>query len=127
MLLLDGHALLWYAADAGELPSHVKDLLDDSSTRVVLSVATQWELMIKAMAGKLTLPDAPERFLTEFPRDMGFRVLDVQPRHVAALSELPDIHKDPFDRMLVAQALVESFDLVTGDERLRRYPVPTIW
>jgi PIN domain nuclease of toxin-antitoxin system len=127
MLLLDAHVLLWYALDADELPLYLKERLEDSATRVIVSVASQWELMIKAMSGKLTLPDVPERFLTEFPKDAGFRVLDVQPRHVAALAELPEIHADPFDRMLVAQALVEDLDLVTDDEVVRRYPVRTMW
>jgi PIN domain nuclease of toxin-antitoxin system len=127
MLLLDAHVLLWYATDADDLPLHLKERIEDSMTRVIVSVASQWELMIKAMSGKLSLPDAPERFLTEFPKDAGFRVLDVQPRHVAALAELPEIHGDPFDRMLVAQALVEDLDLVTDDEVVRRYPIRTMW
>ena len=127
MLLLDAHVLIWFALNAEELPAHLKDRLEDPATRVVVSVASQWELMIKAMKGKLSLPGTPERFLTDFPKDAGFRVLDVQPRHVAALAGLPQIHTDPFDRMLVAQALVEDLDLVTDDEVVRRYPVRTMW
>jgi len=127
MLLLDAHALLWYAADSDELPASLKERIEDPATRVVVSVATQWELMVKAMVGRVSLPEAPERFLVEFPREVGFRMLDVQPRHVAALADLPEIHSDPFDRMIVAQALVEDFELVTRDRVLRRYPVRTVW
>jgi PIN domain nuclease of toxin-antitoxin system len=127
-VLLDSHALLWFLlGDAERFPSHVRDVIEDPRSHVVVSVTSQWELMLKAMAGRLRLPDAPERFLIDLAQEAGFRVLDVQPRHVAALAELPGIHPDPFDRMLVAQALVEDLDLVTGDEVLRRYPVRTMW
>lgn len=127
-MLLDSHALLWFLlGDAERFPLHVRDVIEDPNSHVVVSVTSQWELMLKAMAGRLRLPDAPERFLVDLPREAGFRVLDVQPRHVAALAELPALHGDPFDRMLVAQALVEGLDLVTGDETLRSYPVRTLW
>jgi PIN domain nuclease of toxin-antitoxin system len=127
-LLLDSHALLWFLlGDAARFPPRIKDLVEDPGVHVAISVTSQWELMLKAMAGRLRLPDAPERFLIDLPTEAGFRVIQVQPRHVAALAELPAIHADPFDRMLVAQALVEDMDLVTGDETLRSYPVRTRW
>ncbi|MEX0983755.1 MAG: type II toxin-antitoxin system VapC family toxin [Actinomycetota bacterium] len=127
-LLLDSHALLWFLrGDEDRVPARVRDLVEDPAVHVVVSVASQWELMMKALSGRLRLPDSPERFLLDLPREAGFRVLDVQPRHVRALPELPAIHGDPFDRLLVAQALVEDYDLVTGDETLRSYPVRTLW
>ena len=126
-LLLDSHAFLWYLLDDDHLPQRVKDLVEDPAVHVTVSVTSQWELMLKAMAGRLRLPDAPERFLVDLPDEAGFRVIHVQSRHVAALADLPPIHGDPFDRMLVAQALVEDMDLVTGDETLHRYPVRTLW
>jgi PIN domain nuclease of toxin-antitoxin system len=127
-VLLDSHALLWFLlGDADRFPVHVRDLIDDPRTHVAVSVTSLWELMLKATAGRLRLPDAPERFLIDLPSEAGFRVIDVQPRHVAALVDLPQIHRDPFDRMLVAQALVEDLDLVTSDETLRSYPVRSLW
>ncbi len=126
-LLLDSHSLLWYLTNDDRLPQPVKELLEDPAARVVISVASQWELMIKAMRGRLRLPDDPAHFLGDLPQESGFRVLAIQERHVFALSELPEIHADPFDRILVAQALVEGLDLVTGDETIRSYPVRTIW
>ena len=127
-LLLDSHALLWFLrGDEDRFPTHVRDLVEDPGNHVAVSVASQWELMLKALAGRLRLPEAPDVFLLDLPREAGFRVIDVQPRHVQALPELPSIHGYPFDRMLVAQALVEDFDLVTGDETLRSYPVRTLW
>ena len=126
-VLLDSHTLLWDAMGDERLPEAVRRLIDDPRTRLVLSVATTWELTIKSMAGRLRLPEAPGPYFDGLVRDARFEVLPVEQRHVAALPELPAIHDDPFDRMLIAQALVEDLDLVSGDERIRRYPVRTIW
>jgi PIN domain nuclease of toxin-antitoxin system len=127
-LLLDSHAVLWFLlGDGDRFPAAVRDRIEDPGERVVVSVASQWELMLKAGTGKLSLPDAPERFLFDVVDEAGFRLLHVQPRHAQALAELPQLHADPFDRMLVAQALVEDLTLVTGDEVLHRYPVATLW
>ena len=126
-VLLDSHALLWDTMGDDRLPEAVRKLIDDPRTRLVLSVATTWELTIKSLAGRLRLPEAPGPYLDGLVRDARFEVLPVEQRHVAALPELPEIHDDPFDRMLIAQALVEDLDLVSGDERIRRYPVRTIW
>lgn len=127
-LLLDSHVLLWILIAAEDrVPPRVRELVEDPRERVVVSVASQWELMLKSAIGQLRLPEPPEQLLFDVVDDAGFRVLDVQPRHTRALAELPQIHADPFDRMLVAQALVEDMDLVTGDEILHRYPVRTIW
>ena len=126
-VLLDSHALVWYLLHDDRLPEWIFDLLEDRSTRVTVSVASIWELMMKAVAGRLRLPVEPASFLVDVPLEAGFRLLDVQPRHVAMLSELPQIHRDPFDRMLIAQALVEDLDLVTSDETLRSYPVRSLW
>lgn len=127
-LLLDSHALLWFLrGDEDRVPDGVRSLVEDPSVHVAVSVVSQWELMLKALAGRLRLPDAPEAFLIDLPREEGFRVIDVQPRHIRALPELPALHADPFDRLLIAQALVEGMTLVTGDATMRRYPVETLW
>jgi PIN domain nuclease of toxin-antitoxin system len=127
-MLLDSHALLWYLrGDEDRVPQRIRDAIEDTGTKIAVSVVSQWELMMKALAGRLDLPDAPEAFLFDLPRAEGFRVIDLQPRHVRALPELPALHDDPFDRLIVAQALVEDLTLVTGDEVLHRYPVVTLW
>lgn len=126
-VLLDSHVFLWSADRVDRLPPPVYDLISDARTRIVVSVATTWELTIKALSGKLTLPKPPDEHFSEHVERFGCELLPVHQRHVAALQELPAIHADPFDRMLVAQALVEDIDLVTGDEILRRYPIRTIW
>lgn len=94
---------------------------------MVVSIATTWELTIKALTGKLRLPEPPAPYFEGLVHDFGYELLPIHQRHVAALPDLPAIHDDPFDRILVAQALVEDLELITGDERMRRYPIRTIW
>lgn len=126
-ILLDSHTFLWAATADDRLPPAVADLIEEGGTRVFVSVATTWELTLKVMTGKLRLPAPPAEHFAEHIERFRADLLAIHQRHVAALPELPAIHFDPFDRMLVAQALVEDLDLVTGDERIRRYPVRTIW
>lgn len=126
-VLVDSHTVLWATLDDDRLPPAVRSLISDGRTSVVLSVATTWELMVKTLAGRLRLPEAPELFIRGLIDDFDYEVLAVHQRHVDALPELPAIHGDPFDRMLVAQAIVEDLEIVTGDEAIARYPVRTIW
>lgn len=126
-VLLDTHALLWWLTDDDRLPMPVGDLIDDAATRVHVSVASLWELTIKVTAGRLEIVDDPATLLTEPLDAAGFRVMPIDRRHVLALPELPQLHGDPFDRMLVAQALVEDLDLVSGDPMIATYPVRVVW
>jgi PIN domain nuclease of toxin-antitoxin system len=126
-VLLDSHAFLWLATGDDRMPRAVRDLVEDARTKTTVSVATTWELTLKVLAGRLRLPGPPAEHFAEHIDEFGYELLPIHQRHVAALPELPAIHDDPFDRMLVAQALVEDLELVTGDEWMRRYPVRTIW
>ena len=126
-VLLDSHTILWATLADDRLPRSVFELIEDPSNALVVSVATTWELTVKTMSGRLELPEPAETYFDGLVRDFGYELLPVHQRHVAALPGLPAIHGDPFDRILVAQALVEDLDLVSGDERIRRYPVRTIW
>jgi PIN domain nuclease of toxin-antitoxin system len=126
-LLLDAHVLLWWLIDDERLPAPVADLIDDPNVHTAVSVVSLWELMIKYMRGRLRLPDDPARVFTEVVDRSGFRVLAAERRHVMALPELPDVHTDPFDRMLVAQALVEGMSIVTADPAISRYPIDVVW
>lgn len=126
-VLVDSHTVLWATLDDERLSAGARELIADARTRIVLSVATTWELTIKAMAGRLRLPEPPDVYFDGLVRDFGYEVLSVHQRHVDALPDLPGIHGDPFDRMLIAQALVEDLDLVTGDDRIRSYPIRTVW
>jgi PIN domain nuclease of toxin-antitoxin system len=126
-VLADAHTVLWATLDDDRLPVHVRELIGDVKTRVVVSTATTWELMVKALAGRLRLPESPETFFRGLIEDFDYEIMPVHQRHVDALPELPAIHRDPFDRMLVAQAIVEDLEIVTGDRAISQYPVRTIW
>jgi PIN domain nuclease of toxin-antitoxin system len=120
-LLLDTHVVLWWLADAPELPDEIKDRLDQEPDARV-SAATIWEITIKQALGKITAPDdLPERV-----RDSGFRELPIRFTHAIAAGRLPLLHRDPFDRMLVAQARCEGLTLVTTDQHCQQYDVATL-
>jgi len=120
-LLADTHVVLWWLADDERLNDDLKSVLD-SEPDVYVSAATVWEVAIKQAIGKLRAPvDLAERV-----SESGFRELPILARHAAAAGRLPPIHRDPFDRMLVAQARSEDLMLVTRDANIRRYDVATL-
>ena len=120
-LLLDTHVVVWWLADDPELADEIKDRLDQEPD-VRVSAATIWEIGIKQALGKIAAPaDLPERV-----RDCGFRELPIGCAHASAAGRLPPIHKDPFDRMLVAQARCEGLTLVTRDPHCQQYDVPIL-
>jgi PIN domain nuclease of toxin-antitoxin system len=119
-LLLDTHVVLWWLADDPSLSDEIKTRLDHEPD-VYVSAATVWEVAIKQAIGKLEPADLPERI-----RGSGFRELPIGSEHAIAAGRLPLIHRDPFDRMLVAQARCEDFTLVTRDARCRQYDVAVL-
>ena len=115
-LLLDTHVVLWWLSDDPGLAAEIKDRLDHEP-EVYVSAATIWEVTIKQSIGKFPKPDdLPERV-----RDSGFRHLTITADHAIAAGRLPLIHRDPFDRMLVAQARAENLTLVTRDAEIAKY------
>ncbi|MFD4136781.1 type II toxin-antitoxin system VapC family toxin [Streptomyces goshikiensis] len=120
-LLADTHVVVWWLLDSPELSDEVKDLLDTEAL-VYVSAVTPWELAVKQSLGKLTGPaDLPER-----ARDSQFRPLPITGLHGIRAGQLPPHHKDPFDRMLVAQAQTEGLTLVTRDKFIPLYDVPVL-
>lgn len=122
--LLDTSTLLWALATPERLSRRAQGIVDRGEN--VLSVASYWEIVIKTQKGLLSIGDVPTwwRRATEI---VAARVLPIRASHVTALAALPQLHKDPFDRMLVAQAIAEGLDFVTNDEPVRAYPVRTLW
>lgn len=116
-LLLDTHVVLWWLADDAGLGGDVKDMID-TEIDVFVSAATLWEVSIKTSLGKLGPVDLPERILAS-----GLRELPMTAMHSIAAGRLPRIHRDPFDRMLVAQARAQTLTLVTRDEQIAKYDV----
>jgi len=102
-------------------------LLADDSAELYLSAASSWEITVKAGTGKLVLPERPSEFVLRAIQLMSLQALDITLSHVAALERLPNYHRDPFDRMLIAQAQAEGLVLLTADHNLEQYPVKTFW
>lgn len=113
--------------DAERLSDRAHALLEDASNELLWSVASSWEIAIKIRIGKIRLPEPWAVFLPKALREQALTTLHVEHAHTVQLIELPDHHRDPFDRMLVAQAQVERLPLVTGDVRLSRYQVDIWW
>jgi PIN domain nuclease of toxin-antitoxin system len=121
--LLDTHVWLWWQADDRRLGSAARNAIS-AAAEVRFSAASAWEIAIKVSIGQLRLPRGAD-IDAELRRD-GFRSLGVDITHTAALMGLPRLHRDPFDRMLVAQAMVEGLTLATADDELARYGVPIL-
>lgn len=126
-LLLDTHAFLWWIGDAPELPKKARTAIADQRNQCLLSLANCWELAIKASLGKLELPRSIERFVPEQLAANGFQSLAIELRHVAKVVSLPFHHRDPFDRLLAAQAIEEKCPIVSADPVFRKYGVTRIW
>jgi PIN domain nuclease of toxin-antitoxin system len=123
-LLLDTHALIWFLIEPRRLPPCLREILVEPAHEVWVSAVTTWELAIKAGLDRLSLPlDRLERTIEE----AGFRALSVSIAHSLEVRHLPGHHRDPFDRLLVAQARCERLTLVTRDPAVRRYPIDTLW
>jgi len=124
--LLDTHCWLWLQTEPGRLPANLLATLADSSSRRYLSAASAWEIAIKFALGKLALPEPPASYVPERMRLSGFEGLPVTHAHALAVAVLPPHHRDPFDRVLVAQARVEGLTLVTADAALEPYDVSMV-
>ena len=121
--LPDTHVFLWYATSARTLKDETYRILGDPANRVFISVASIWEMAIKQGLGKLEpLDQEPEQVVD----DSRFRLLDINSLHAKTAGRLPLLHRDPFDRMLVAQAQIEDLVLITNDPRIEQYGVATL-
>ncbi len=123
--LLDTHVWLWMLAAPERLGS-ARRLVEDPRNELLLSAASVWELAIKASLGRLSLPQPAERFVPDRVRRTGVVPLAIEHEHALAAAALPPLHRDPFDRLLVAQARALDVPLMTADAQVLRYDVPTI-
>jgi len=126
-LLLDTHAFLWWITDDSRLSDRARRSIAAKTHTVFLSAASGWEILLKAGLGRLTFLQDPERFIPEQVAVNGFEVLPVHLHHVLRIHSLPRLHRDPFDRVLVAQALSEQMALISGDPQIAQYPVDAVW
>lgn len=125
-LLLDTHALLWWVADDERLSSLARDAIS-SAESVVASDVSLWELTVKASIGKIRIDPSVAEWFEHHAARSRFRALSITRRHLAELALLPLEHRDPFDRLLVAQARIENMTLVSRDSEIAKYEVRTLW
>ena len=126
-LLLYTHAFLWFVQRDKRLSSNVRTLIEDPANDIFLSIASNWEIAIKASLGKIAFN---EPFATFLPNQLNFNTIATLPitiAHTIALSTLPNHHRDPFDRMIIAQAIVEQIPVLVSDPAFRSYPITTLW
>ncbi len=122
-LLLDTHSLIWWLDDNPALSRSVTELISDPSNDVLVSVVSLWEIVIKVRVGKLRLDI---NTVVADIESQGFGSLGIRPAHLAALTSLPKHHRDPFDHLLIAQALVEGATFVSDDHYLHLYPIRSL-
>lgn len=126
-LLLDTHIFIWWAIQRGKLSATALTACEDFGNELYLSLASLWEMQIKLQTGKLSLQRPLAQLVAEQQQLNGLQLLPVKPAHIYALDQLPLHHKDPFDRLLIAQALHENLPLVSVDTAFAAYPVQVIW
>jgi PIN domain nuclease of toxin-antitoxin system len=127
-VLLDAHALLWWVTTAGSrISQRARGLLEDGETTALISASVLYEIAIKAAIGRLELPGPAESYLPRLLRKHAFGVLPIEEGHALRAGALPLIHRDPWDRLLIAQAQIEDVPIVTADPLIGQYDVDVIW
>jgi PIN domain nuclease of toxin-antitoxin system len=126
-LLLDTSTFLWIISDAPKLSHRARELFLDLENEVYLSSVSAWEMAVKNVLGRLPLPEPPERFVPTQRELHGIEPLPLEEEAALQLARLPLLHKDPFDRMLICQAIVHGLAIVTSDSLISQYPVRTVW
>lgn len=125
-ILIDTHTLLWFVSGDERLPPPVRTRIESGDFDHYISLATYWEIAIKQSLGKLELEDPLQRFM-ERRRVEGFNVMPIKQEHIAKVATLPFHHRDPFDRLLISQAICEGMTICTQDKHFTAYPVKLTW
>jgi PIN domain nuclease of toxin-antitoxin system len=126
-LLLDTHIFLWFIAGHQRLSLAARNLIEDDANQPYLSIASLWEMAIKLSLGKLSLGQPFEQLISQQLRLNGIELLPIAVEHVNQVVTMPFHHRDPFDRLLVAQAMVEQIPIVSADEAFKPYEIKRLW
>ena len=126
-ILLDTCTFLWIIGDAPELSNRARELFIDPANDVFLSAVSAWEISVKHGLGRLPLPEPPEKFIPFQRERHGIETLPLEEEATLYLNRLPPSHRDPFDRMLICQAIVHGMVILTPDELITQYPVRSLW
>jgi len=125
--LLDTHCFLWAISNSSLLSKKVINYLENQENEIFLSSASVWEIFIKFKLGKLDLKKDPENLILEEMQLGSYKSLEIKMNHIFPMSKLPQLHKDPFDRILICQAISEGLAILTNDPLIKKYKVKTIW
>jgi len=126
-LLLDTHAFLWIVSGDKRLSRKAKKLYLDKSNEVYLSAASIWEMAIKISLGRLTLEEPLENFIATHAVGNNIKILEIRSKHLYKIEDLPFHHRDPFDRVIIAQCMLENYFVVGNDKTFDSYPVSRVW
>jgi PIN domain nuclease of toxin-antitoxin system len=126
-VLLDTHAFIWWNTSSSKLSPAALSLFQNEQDTLMLSLASVWEIQIKLQLGKLTLPAPLAEILIKQQATNAIQLFPITLSHILELSNLPSLHRDPFDRLLVAQARVENITILTNDKLISQYPVSVLW
>ncbi|QLE57408.1 type II toxin-antitoxin system VapC family toxin [Nostoc sp. TCL26-01] len=125
--LLDTHTFIWWVIDDNRLSSTARNIIADPGNNLFFSAASAWEIVIKVRLGKLNLPEPPETYIPNRLTINRFESLPIQVNHALQVVNLPALHQDPFDRIIIAQSQVEKMPIITVDNKITQYPVDVIW
>ena len=125
--ILDTHALLWFVSGDPKLSPKAKSVIENADNEIALSSAAVWEISIKSQIGKIRLHKELDQLISEILQLYNFTPLAITIPHVIRVNSLPEIHRDPFDRVLVAQSIAENMPLITADPLIKKYKIKTIW
>jgi PIN domain nuclease of toxin-antitoxin system len=125
--LLDTHVFLWWIMDDPQLTTYIRKIISDSDNDLFFSAASCWEIAIKAQLGKLKLPAKSDIFISDQLATNAIQSLPVHSSHALHVFNLPSLHRDPFDRIIVAQAHLENIPVITSDSLISQYDIATIW
>lgn len=125
--LLDTHSLIWFFSGDEKLSNRVRDLIENEANIKLISLASIWEMGIKQSKGKLTLAYPLEEYIEKKIELSDFQLLPINLKHLGQITKLPFYHNDPFDRLLIAQAIIENVSIVTKDSAFNQYEIDIIW
>ena len=125
--LLDTHTFLWWNMDDPRLSPLAREIISDGRNTIYLSAASAWEIAIKTSRGRLILPEPPDRYVTSRINKNNFQPLPIHLSHALHIFQLPDLHRDPFDRLLISQCQLEDLPLLSSDPIINQYDLKVIW
>jgi PIN domain nuclease of toxin-antitoxin system len=125
--LLDTHSFLWWNTNDPKLSSNALKIIEDGNNEIYFSSVSAWEVTLKAAKGSLILPEPPDKFVSNSIHEHNFTALPVHISHALHVFHLPFHHSDPFDRLLIAQSILENLPIITLDKNIKEYEITTIW